>query len=510
MSGCGLLVRRAVVIALLAVAMPVGMGCSSGSSGAGGDGGGGGTGTGGGAGGAGDDTTGEGFSVGGALSSSAASASAPKTTGGAESATHVIAVSPEAGRVTCTVAEVDSGTGRFSFWMRRRRPWFIYFIDSQRSGWEMFLGRYRSGGMDTLTATDDADSADLGSVTIDSESKTATSDDVDNSSLISDLGLDSETAGSLADQDDAATRYSNPDMDGDGQVDCGDTDSSDGAGSSSYMLDFHVRFNMEMGGSAATVGDMVGSFLDPSATTASYANTGIYVAYLNTFSSAASGTVTFSDSAVITEEGGAIAAGEASSAVTQNAFGSYNGFGPNIAAASELPSGEYIFAMGERTLTYSNVRVPTLAQLNAPTGRIFPFIRFDKADPSCSSGCTPSGVSYRWMKRTADGWESAALGEVALIVTESDTATSSPGAYLGFRVDGDEARQVGLSIPSSSIEGTVSWDPSNASLSGVTQAEFNAITTTQICHVGLSYDDKLGMRYFENIQNAPGTCAGDI
>lgn len=504
-------IRHILIVFLLILILPLGLNCGSSSvsaEGTGTDGTDGGS-EGGTDGTTGGDTTGQGFQVTGALSSLVPLGLSLKDAGDTNSVTDVVAVSPATGGVTCTVTPVNSDTRAFSFWMRRRRPWLIYFINRQRSGWSMFMGRYRSGGMDTLTATDSAESTDLGSVTIDSATETATSDNVESSTLISNLGLDSDTAGTLADQDDIATRYTNPDMDGNGQIDCSDSDSSDGAGSSSYMLDFHVRFNMKENGSSVTVSDLIDSFLDSSATTASYADTGIYVAYLNTFSSATTGSVTFSDSNVTTEEGGAVTAGTATTDVTKNSFGSYLGFGPNIAVTSELPSGEYIFRMGDKTLTYSNVQVPTLAQLNAPTGRIFPFIKFNKTDSSCSSNCTLSGVSYKWMKKTADGWSLATLAEVALIVTESDTATTNNGAYLGFRVDGDANKTVGFVIPASSIEGAITWSSSSAHLEGVTAAEFNAVATTQICHVGLSYDDKLGMRYFENIWNAAGTCAGD-
>jgi hypothetical protein len=40
----------------------------------------------------------------------------------------------------------------------------------------------------------------------------------------------------------------------------------------------------------------------------------------------------------------------------------------------------------------------------------------------------------------------------------------------------------------------------------MTAAELAAMTSDQVCHLGLSYDDKLGMRMFGGIANAPGTC----
>ncbi len=40
----------------------------------------------------------------------------------------------------------------------------------------------------------------------------------------------------------------------------------------------------------------------------------------------------------------------------------------------------------------------------------------------------------------------------------------------------------------------------------MTESDLASMTTIEICHFGLSYDDKLGMRMFEGIANAPGTC----
>lgn len=324
------------------------------------------------------------------------------------------------------------------------------------------------------------------------ETGEATSDQ-NHETLLGDLGLDDETAETIGDQDDVARRYSNPDVDNDGSVDCGSS-------SKKFQLDFHVRFNMFEGSQNATISDLIGDFLSSTTTDSEYESTGIYVSYPTTFSTVETGSVTFVDSAVVTQEGGNVAAGTATSAVTTNNFTGYKGFGPNLTNASELPDGEIRFSVGSQTLTFSDVATPSLAKLNAPTGRIFPFIRFNLDTAGCTTSCTLSGVSYQWMKKTETAWTLASLEELELLV-KADSGT------ISIKVDGDEAKTIGITIPETALEGTIAWEATSANLSGVSTSEFDSLITTQICGLGLSTDDKLGLRYFQNINDAAGTCS---
>ena len=40
----------------------------------------------------------------------------------------------------------------------------------------------------------------------------------------------------------------------------------------------------------------------------------------------------------------------------------------------------------------------------------------------------------------------------------------------------------------------------------LTESEFDALTNESICHLGLSYDDRMGMRYFQNINDSGDNC----
>lgn len=435
-----------------------------------------------------DSTTG--FQVSGTLSSLDVSSSIGSKAASTDTITDVMAVSPESGNITCKTATVDSNERTFNFRLTSGRPWYVYFFNRFRTGSSMFMGRFRTSSMDTLTPTSQTGSTDLQTITIDGDTQVATSSR-EHANIVSDLGLDSDTADAIADKDDIARRYGNPDSDGDGEIDC--------SNSTNYILDFHVRFNMREGGSQATIADILGDYLSESTTTFGYESTGIYVAYPTTFSSATTGSVTFTDSSVTTGEGGAITAGTATSDVTTNNFTGYNGFGVNTTSASELPSGEIIFSFGEKTLTFSDVQTPSLATITASTGRIFPFIKFDLVDSECASACEISGISYKWLKKTSTGWTSATLTELSLLAADD-------GGYISVKVDNNISKYVGFAIPISSLTGTLNWDLDTATLNEVTEEQFNALTSDDICNLGLSYDDKLGMRIFQNISDAPGTC----
>lgn len=435
-----------------------------------------------------------GFEVSGTLSSVsvAAAESVGKASGNSGTVTHLIAVSPTIGGIACKTGSVDATAGTFSLRLTAKKPWFLFFADQKKKGKKMFLGRLRSSKLDTFAPTSSTGSLKFGTVSIDAASGTASAT-ATHSEIISGLGVDADTADSLGAKDDMARRYGNPDADDDGELDCNDS-------SKKYMLDFHVRFNMTVSGQSVKVSDVVDNFLSDSAV-ATYTGTGIYVAYPSSFVSADTGSVTFVDSAVTTSEGGAIPKNTATSAVTTNSFSGYYGFGPNTTSTSELPSGDIIFTAGGKTLSFTDVATPSLEELTAPTGRIFPFIKFVKSSASCTSACTPASLDYKWMKKTATGWTAASLAEIDLLVAENT-------GNLGFRVDLDSnsSKVVQFTIPKTAVSGSIEWKAANATLSGVSAAQLTSLTTTQICHIGLSYDDQLGMRYFVGIANASGTC----
>lgn len=403
--------------------------------------------------------------------------------------TDVIAINPTTGDTECKTEPVNED-GTFEIELGGGKPWFFYFIDQTTQD---FLGRFKSGDsdLDTLIPTSDAEAMDLGTLTINADTEIATPS-IPFDDLLSGLGITDIFADFFGQIDDIATRYQNPDVDGDGELDCQNEEQN-------FILDFHVRYNMTLNSSHVTVDDMIGDFLDVEKADLDYQSTGVYVAYPTSYSSEDTGSVTFVDVAVTTEEGGLIPANTATSDVTTNNFNSYNGFGPNMISSSELPSGTIIFSFGDKTLNFSNVQTPSLEEIATPEGRIFLFIKFVQTDSTCTSSCALSSLGYQWLKKTAESWEAASLEELELLV-------ASETGNLSFRMDDDESKTVGFPIPSTSTGGDIEWSSSNANLEGVSSEELTSMTTTQICHMGLSYDDQLGTRYFHNINDASGTC----
>lgn len=104
------------------------------------------------------------------------------------------------------------------------------------------------------------------------------------------------------------------------------------------------------------------------------------------------------------------------------------------------------------------------------------------------------------MKRADGNWVMATAGELGLIVGDA-------GGYISIvkGLDGGTER-VSFVIPVDSVAGTIPWSAAAAHLEGLDAAALAGMRTSQICHLGLSYDDKLGMRMFSGIANAPGTC----
>lgn len=431
------------------------------------------------------------FTISGKMASLSVSASLPKGTTTTGTVTDVLAVSPGTGNTACKIGTVNATAGTFSFGLTGLRPWSFFFLDRQRSGRQMFLGRFASSTLDTLAPASTTGSLDLGTLTVDGNTGVASAT-ASHEAIVSGLGLDSDTADAIGDVDDLSRRYSNPDVDADGTMDCEDS-------TKQFMLDFHVRFNMKLSGTQATIADIIDNYLSETTTTAVYTITGVYVAYPSSFSSVETGSVIFTDSAVTTEEGGAIAAGTSTSSVTTNSFGDYKGFGPNISTTSELPSGEIKFTVGSKTMTFADVQTPRLSALTAPTGRIFPFIKFNKTDATCTASCTLASVSYKWLKKTATGWKAATTNELAILI-----AKDTP--FISIKVNGNSSTTIGIAIPYTSASGDITWSSSNVTLGGVSATQFANLVTTQLCGLGLSYDDQMGMRYFSGISNASGTC----
>jgi hypothetical protein len=413
---------------------------------------------------------------------------------------HVMAVTPSSQEVRRVVARVASD-GRFNLDLDPDRSWVLVFLDASRIGTDMISGVFRAETLDTLTPTADGE-AELGDVEIGPDGTAAASIGYDE--LLIALGLDAGSALLLGEVDDLCLRYINPDIDGDGVLDAEQPDHD-------LRLDFHTHFGVTVDGNVVTVADLVGDFAAAAATAIEFRGTGVYASFPRSFypgDLSATGSVSFDGDFHYTSFGPDSAAGVAlagtwisGTALVVGAYSDYQSFGPYASPGFNLPHGDYRFKLGDTILTFTAVRTRTDAELTAATNFIMAFLRITPTDANCTSNCAIAAIDYRWMKRDGAEWALATQQELALVV-------SGQGGYLSIVFDHDNGNQrAGIVIPSASPSGTIPWTAANARLEGVSELDFLSATTGVLCHVGLSYDDKLGMRMFATINNAPATCA---
>jgi hypothetical protein len=414
---------------------------------------------------------------------------------------HVVAVAPSSQSQVRAYAEVGAD-GSFALDIDPGHPWVLVFVDSTRVGADMIAGVLGAGTLDTLTPTDSG-AAELGDVTVD-ESGEATAG-LGYDELVAALGLDPASAEYLGALDDVCLRYVNPDIDGDGVLDVLETEDH------RFLLDFHVQRTMVEDGEPATIADLVGGFLDPATTTSTFGGTGVYVSVPAAFwdGPVDEASMTFSaDLTYLVQQEGGGSTQETATAGTEVAgdalitmgLGDTRSVGVYAAPGFDLPQGSYRADLGENALTFTSVATLTDAELTSAEGTLLPFVRFVPAEAECTEACTIAAVDVEWRKRAADGWIPATAEELALTVSEG-------GGFASIVVGSDAASEtIGITLPADAPSGSVAWDPANAFLNGIDEEGFLSLTTDQLCHFGLSYDDRLGMRHFAGIGNAPGTC----
>jgi len=406
--------------------------------------------------------------------------------------THVVAVTPSSQDTRRVVAEVTA-EGRFAVDLDPARLWVLVFVDATRVGVDMVVGVYRASDLDALAPMKKG-ALDLGDVTAADGVATGTAG---YGEVLTAMGLDPAAALLLEQVDDACTRVVNPDVDANGVIDALEEGKD-------YRLDFHVQFEMRTP-APVVVSDMVGAFL-PASTSIAYRGTGIYTSFPAKVAPAGWQT---SLSASFEEDlhysplgGGAPGAPRTASAgasvpgshLLVSGYGDYGSVGLLAVPGYDMPQGTYRFVLGGHTLTFAHVQTRSDAQLAAADSFLMPFVRFVKADPSCTTSCAMGSFDYEWRRRTGAGWRAATEAEIAIVAGEK-------GGFLSFWRGGDSSKSVGFAIPTTAA-GSVPW---SAAVTPGGAGEPARIA--DLCHIGLSYDDKLGMRYFGGIGDAPGTCA---
>jgi hypothetical protein len=387
--------------------------------------------------------------------------------------THVIAINPSSQNRERIVIPIG-GNGSFKFSPKPHQLYVIVFINNSKIGAEKIVGFFRSDTLDGLASAVEDGEVNLGELLHSGE---IFSSSIKHTDLLASLGLGDEIARALGKEDDICLRYINPDIDGDGILDAEQPDRD-------LRLDFHVGYNMKVLGNMARVDSIVGAYL-PDTVDLDYVGTGVYSSFPARFynGSFIGASVTLGNTPATTTD------------ITGPNYGDYLSLGPYIKSGTTIPQGTYLFKFGGKTLTFTRVATRTDAEFKAATGIIMPFIKINQTDPSCqisSGSCTLASIDYKWMKRTASNWIPATLQELKLFVSDG-------GGYVSFRKNNQASATIGITLPISSMSGTINWKGANANLGGVTAEAMEAMSSSHICHLGLSYDDKLGMRIFSGL-----------
>jgi hypothetical protein len=395
--------------------------------------------------------------------------------------THVMAVDPETASPRRMLSKVGAD-GSFALTVDAGRPYVLVFIDSSAVGADMVVAIFRDQTLDTITPVD-AGGVNLGDVEVDTDKKTATTA-VPYDTLLASLGLSASAAEYLGSIDDLSLRYANPDIDGDGIIDI--------TQQHPFSLDFHIRSNMLRGpgGPHLTIDDLTDKFFaseGADVATPDFNLASIYALYPASFDGTAYVDRMAPPGAPLQHGGGytvTLADGSTPAANTSYSALMFNdtaGFGADYAFGStpglELPGSggvpaTLVYTLGGvgKQLTFNNVITRTRASLTE-VGTLSIFLRLNTTAGSIAS------IDFEWRKRVAGGnWILATEEEIALVI-------SGAGGFISFHRVPSWNNEVQVAIPAAP-SGTIAW-------SGA------ALSPGEICGMGVSYDDKLGLRHFE-------------
>ncbi len=351
-------------------------------------------------------------------------------------------------------------------------PWIIIFADRNQTGPDMIVAHFQSSVLEALRPSDPG-SANLGTVSFTdvlSSGNIAASPSISFAELLEAIGMSSGDASFFGELDGVALRYTNPDVNNNGALDVVED-------LYELRLDFHNRYTPRVAGVVATMSNVGNAFL-PDNTDFRYDSTGVIFEVAKTaFSAPSSFQYQFSASATLV--GGATVPANTYQTQSFSDNPLYERYQFDVETI-QPPSGQYDFRIGSNTYTFSDITVPNLSLRE---GFILPFVRFNVRDDN-----TVSGISWKWMKKTSGGWTQASAAEIALVVVQTGT--------VSVYIDGDNLTS------NKNIQWSLAQDPTgtvsmgSAQLSNLTASESAAVVYSRFGHLGISYDDAFGMRYF--------------
>ncbi|WP_141733077.1 hypothetical protein [Oligoflexus tunisiensis] len=408
---------------------------------------------------------------------------------------HVVALNVETGETA--VAEVDA-EGNFELAIGKEQPWVLNYVDDSKTGNEMIVSSFQSETLDTLSAGEDAESIAMGTVDVSADTAAM---DMAAADFLAAIKMSASAAATMGALDDVSRRYSNPDIDNNSKIDAVE--------GKSYRIDFHNRFTAQTAaGSALSITDLKNAFY-PDDVVFSYTGTGIMPQIpKDDLGGTAPSTYrwTFTTDIPVATNGGNVCegmtAGDVLTAGTafQLTYDSNSGADADAFTFSletaNLKAGDYKLETGDKTYQWTNVAV---SDFSAGKGFLALFIRID-----VDANEKMTGISYQWKKKTDTGYTLASVEEIKLIVKLRDEETDF-GGYISLKYQGDEPKgSIGVSVPVTQAEGSVvladGLETGQVNVNGTVLTEqmvkdgvlFSDFTTNP----GVSYDDKLGMRFF--------------
>jgi len=409
----------------------------------------------------------------------------------------VVAVDPESGKTAYATVGTD---GSFDLKIDKSKPWVIGYVDDTKTGSDMLVSSFASGSLDTLSPGTDTTKVSMGKVDV---TKGQATMDLSAADLLTSIGMSKEAADTMGSVDDVSRRYSNPDIDSNGQVDAVE--------GKAYMIDFHNRFVAKKadGSGDYLITDMKNAFL-PDDVVFNYSGTGIFpqipAADLGG-TAPASYEWSFSVAMPTASNGGQLCSGMAAGQdipagtacslnYTDNTGADNNALTFNMETAN-LKAGDYTLKVGDKSYVWKNVAV---SDFSAGEGFLALFIRFDVDDAG-----KLTGLSYKWQKKGADGKYTLATEEDIKLIVKPQSDGSNFGGFVSMKYQNDESKgSLGVPIPEqpqgSIVFANVVDDNQSLVISG------SVLTKDMVkaglsfsdfpANAGISYDDKLGMRFF--------------
>lgn len=386
-------------------------------------------------------------------------------------------------------------------------PWILTYVNGAAKGSDMVISRFGSETLDTLApSADSTKTLDLGTVTPVAGSR-ATSD-TSYASVLEATGLSTGAAATLGAIDAVSLRNSNPDIDNSGTFDAVER--------KTFTLDFHNRFSWTVAGNTAQIDhsqfknkfpeDVVGGLTQLGVV---YGGTGIvpelekseftsaptsYKWKFN-FADPASAAVVLNNGDTCTAEGGGTSvANDSWCTQTYTADPSYSRYQLGLEVMTP-PEGTYTLEAAGKTYTWTNVEV---SDFSAGEGFLALMVSWTVNENGTADSADDrlTGFKFKYMKKDATaGWVAATQEELDLII-------KSDSARVGFKV-ANTSMSCGWRAPKQPSGEIVFAQTdideacdSNPVAAQVSDLKGTGLLWSSFYNAGVSYDDKLGMRFF--------------